>query len=90
LRAQLRNAAAIEGSGGERLISAVQNIGRHSAWDQGVIRYLLSGLQGSAYQRVLAAAALVAAADRTPAQRLGALGLALCITYLLPVLIDVW
>ena len=77
-RAQLRNAAAIEGSGGERLISTVQNIGRQSAWDQSVIRYLLSGLQGnSAYQRVLAAAALVAAADRTAAQRLGAaLGLA--------------
>ena len=72
-RAQLRNAAAIEGSGGERLISTVQNIGRQSAWDRSVIRYLLSGLQGnSAYQRVLAAAALVAAADRTTAQRLGA------------------
>jgi len=72
-RAQLRNAAAIEGSGGERLISTLQNIGRQSAWDRSVIRYLLSGLRGnSAYQRVLAAAALVAAADRTAAQRLGA------------------
>ena len=72
-RAQLRNAAAIEGSGGQRLISTVQNLGRQSAWDQSVIRYLLSGLQGnSVYQHVLAAAALVAAADRTPAQRLGA------------------
>ena len=77
-RAQLRNAAAIEGSGGERLISTVQNIGCQSTWDRSVIRYVLSGLQGnSAYRGVLAAAALVAAADRTAAQRLGAaLGLA--------------
>ena len=72
-RAQLRNAAAIEGSGGERLISTVQNIGQQSPWDQSVIRYLLSGLQGnSSYQHVLAAAAMVAAADRTAAQRLAA------------------
>jgi hypothetical protein len=77
-RAKMRNAAAIKGSGSKRLISTVQNIGRQSAWDQSVIRFLLSGLQGnSAYQRILAAAALVAADDRTPAQRLGAaLGLA--------------
>ena len=72
-RAQLRNAASIEGSGGERLISTVQNISQQSPWDQGVIRYLFSDLSGSgAYHRVLAAAALAAAADRTAAQRLGA------------------
>jgi len=72
-RAQLGNAYANEGSSGERLISTVQNIGRQSAWDQCVIRYLLSGLQAnSVYQRVQAAATMVAAADRTTAQRLGA------------------
>jgi hypothetical protein len=72
-RAQLRSAAAVEGAGGERLISTVQDVGRQSAWDQSVIRYLLSDLQGSShYQRVQAAAKLVAADKRTAAQRLGA------------------
>lgn len=72
-RAQLRNAAAIEGTGEERFIATVQNISRESAWDQSVIRYLLIGLQENRpYKLVQAAAVLIAAADRTAAQRLGA------------------
>ena len=60
-RAQLRSAAAIEGTDGERLISTVQDVGRQSAWDQSVICYLLRDLQSeSDYQRVQAAAKLVA------------------------------
>ena len=71
-RAQLRSAAAIEGTGGERLISTVQDVGRQSAWDQTVICYLLRDLQSeSDYQRVQAAAKLVASDGRTAAQRLG-------------------
>ena len=73
LRAQLRSAAAIEGTGGERLISTAQDVGRQSAWDQSVICYLLRDLQSeSDYQRVQAAAKLVASDGRTAAQRLGA------------------
>jgi hypothetical protein len=70
-RAQLRSAAAIEGPATERLISSVLDVGRQSAWDQSVTRYLLSDLNGnSQYQRVQAAAKLATAADRTAAQRL--------------------
>jgi hypothetical protein len=72
-RAQLRSAAAIEGTDGERLISTVQDVGRQSAWDQSVICYLLRDLQSeSDYQRVQAAAKLVAEEGRTAAQRFGA------------------
>ena len=71
-RAQLRSAAAIEGTGGERLINLVKDVGKQSPWDQSVIRYLLCELQGvSDYQHVQAAAKLVAATDCTAAQRLG-------------------
>ncbi len=79
-RAQLRRALAFEGTGEDRLIGTLQDVGRQSAWDQSVIRYLLAELQGSSdYQRVQTAARLVAAKDRTAAQRLGAaLELARC------------
>ncbi len=72
-RAQLRRAAAFDGGGGKRLTAAVQNLGRQSAWDQGVVRYLLADLKaGGTYESVHAAAKLVALNGRTPAQQLGA------------------
>jgi hypothetical protein len=72
-RAQLLTAASIDGTGGKQLIRTLQNLGRQSAWDEIVIRYLLSDLQGASdFQRVQAAAKLVAANSRSAAQRLGA------------------
>jgi len=72
-RAQLRTAATIDDTGGRRLVDAVQKLGCQSAWDQSVIRYLLRDLTaGNDYQRVQAAAKLVAANSSTSAQRLGA------------------
>ncbi len=73
LRAQLRTAAAIEGIGGKRVVSIVQSLGRQSSWDQSMVRYLLSELQGASdYQRVQTAAKLMATNCLTAAQRLGA------------------
>jgi len=72
-RAQLRRAAAFDGAGVMRLTAAVQNLGRQSAWDQGVVRYLLADLKaGGTDESVHAAAKLVAVNGRTPAQQLGA------------------
>jgi len=72
-RAQLRSAAVIDSTGRERLISAVQNLAPQSAWDERVIRFLLSDLRGNSDYRHVQAAAKFAAADGcTAAQRLGA------------------
>jgi hypothetical protein len=72
-RAQLRGAATIDSTGGERLITTVQNLAPQSAWDQRVIRYLLSDLRNdSDYRHVQAAVKFAAADGCTAAQRLGA------------------
>lgn len=72
-RAQLRSAAVFEGTGGDRLTAAVQNLCRQSSWDQSVVRYLLSELNAEdTFGRLHAAAKLLAANGRTRAQRLGA------------------
>jgi hypothetical protein len=71
-RAQLRNAAAIEGSGGKRLISTVQNMGWQSTWDQAVVCYLLADLKaGGNDERIHAAAKLIEKNVGTKSQRLG-------------------
>lgn len=73
LRAQLRSAAVSDIAGGKRLTGVMQNLRRRSAWDQAVVCYLLADLQEAAtFERVHAAAKLVAKDTRTYAQRLGA------------------
>jgi hypothetical protein len=72
-RAQLRNAFAAERAARDLLQRTVQEAARLSSWHQAAITYLLSDLEApSRHQRVQAAARLVAAEDRTPAQLLGA------------------
>ena len=72
-RAQLSSAASIEGKAGQQLVATLQAVGRQTDWDQSVVRYILSELEGASdYERVLAAAGLVASNNRTAAQRLGA------------------
>jgi len=72
-RAQLRSAAATDSTGGERLITTVQDLAPQSAWDQRVTRYLLSDLRGdSDYRQVQAAVKFAFADGCTAAQRLGA------------------
>lgn len=72
-RAQLRIASSIESTAGKQLVGILRALGRQSGWEQSVVRYLLCELQdASDYQRVQAAAKLVAASNRTAAQQLGA------------------
>jgi hypothetical protein len=80
LRAQLHNAMGCDGTGGDYLLRSVREAGRLSSWHQAVIGHLLGELQaGSRHERVQAAAQLVAAEVRTPAQLLGvAIDLASC------------
>jgi hypothetical protein len=73
LRLQLRNAVAAAPNGGDLVLRTVREAGRQSPWHQAMIHYLLAELQDESPQRrVQAAARLVAAEERTPAQLLGA------------------
>jgi len=72
-RAQLHSASVVDSVGRERLISAVQSLATQSAWDERVIRYVLSYLRNdSDYRHVQAAVKFAAADGCTAAQRLGA------------------
>ncbi len=72
-RASLRNAADINGRGSNRLVGAMQDLGRQSAWDKSVVLFISRELHGASdFERVQAAAKLVTAKNRTAAQRLGA------------------
>jgi len=72
-RAQLRSALAADPATANQLLALVRQAGRRSAWDRDVIHYLLIDLQpGSKRGRLQAAAQLVGADARTPAQLLGA------------------
>ena len=71
-RAQLRNAATLDGIDGLLLTAAMPKPGHVSGWDQGVARYLLADPKdGGTSERTLAAANLVAANVGTKAQQLG-------------------
>lgn len=72
-RAQLRSALAADPATGSQLVGLAREAGRQSAWNRDVIRYLLIDLQqGSKRGQLQAAAQLVGADDRTPAQLIGA------------------